>query len=148
MSEKIDIAYIGPKPLKRDTITGSRLTFPRNTPVPVSPDIAYQLLNFPTVFVTADKVASILGEQESAEANAVRLQQEQAELERKKAEENSFVVMVGDQETDISKYTAAQLATLAESLDLGITKDAQEKVDNFRARVRDAIKTVPQKEGE
>ncbi|EPD4808929.1 hypothetical protein ACSALJ_004768, partial [Escherichia coli] len=29
MSEKIAVVYIGPKPVKKDTLTGSRTLFPR-----------------------------------------------------------------------------------------------------------------------
>lgn len=35
MSEKIAVVYIGPKPVKKDTITGSRTLFPRLEPVHV-----------------------------------------------------------------------------------------------------------------
>ena len=33
MSDKIAVVYIGDKPSKKDTVTGSRLVFPRHTAV-------------------------------------------------------------------------------------------------------------------
>lgn len=42
---------------------------------------------------------------------------------------------------DLAKLTSAQLNTLIEGEDLGIEqKGPQEKVDDFRVRVRDALK--------
>ncbi|ELI8407373.1 hypothetical protein RSJ44_004096, partial [Yersinia enterocolitica] len=62
----------------------------------------------------------------------------QAKLE---AAKNSFVLKIGSDEVDIAKLTSVQLATLVESEDLDIKQGAQEKVDDFRARVREAIQT-------
>ena len=48
-------------------------------------------------------------------------------------------MVVGD--IDLAKLTSAQLATLIEGEELGIEqKGPQEKVDDFRVRVRDALK--------
>ncbi|HFS0210875.1 TPA: hypothetical protein ACHYTZ_004442, partial [Yersinia enterocolitica] len=52
---------------------------------------------------------------------------------------NSFVLKIGGDEVDIAKLTSVQLATLVESEDLDIKQGAQEKVDDFRVRVREAI---------
>ncbi|EOY1038784.1 hypothetical protein ACT7PM_005581, partial [Escherichia coli] len=41
MSEKIAVVYIGPKPVKKDTITGSRTLFPRLEPVHVDSAMAW-----------------------------------------------------------------------------------------------------------
>lgn len=58
MPNKIAVVYIGPKEKKRDTITGSRLVFPRHKPVDVESAIAHQLLDFPTVFIRHDELES------------------------------------------------------------------------------------------
>ncbi|WP_145543911.1 hypothetical protein [Yersinia frederiksenii] len=139
MPNKIAVVYIGPKEKKRDTITGSRLVFPRHKPVDVESAIAHQLLDFPTVFIRHDELESRLNlqqasEQEHAEPEALLI--EQAKLEAMK---NSFVLKIGSDEVDIAKLTSVQLATLVESEDLNIKQGAQEKVDDFRARVREAI---------
>jgi hypothetical protein len=53
---------------------------------------------------------------------------------------NSFVVKIGNDDIDLAKLSAVQLATLVEAEELpDLVKGAQEKVDAFRARVRDAI---------
>ncbi|EBZ5140178.1 hypothetical protein CDW99_005053, partial [Salmonella enterica subsp. enterica serovar Ealing] len=61
--------------------------------------------------------------------------------------ENSFVVNVQGDELDISKYTSAMLSTLCESEELGIQQGAQEKVNDFRIRVRQALKERGIKDG-
>ena len=137
MSDKIAVVYIGDKPSKKDTVTGSRLVFPRHTAVDVESHIAMQLLEFPTVWTRHEALAGELERQETAaQATAdeqARIATEQARL----AEEQSMVV--GD--IDLAKLTSAQLATLIEGEDLGIEqKGPQEKVDDFRVRVRDALK--------
>ncbi|HEO0717152.1 TPA: hypothetical protein U5E38_001698 [Yersinia enterocolitica] len=139
MSNKIAVVYIGLKEKKRDTITGSRLVFPRHKPVEVESAIAHQLLDFPTVFIRHDELESTLNLQQTSEQEHAELAAhliEQAKLEEAK---NSFVLKVGGDEVDIAKLTSVQLATLVESEDLNIRQAAQEKVDDFRVRVREAI---------
>lgn len=137
MSDKIAVVYIGDKPSKKDTITGSRLVFPRHTAVDVESHIAMQLLEFPTVWVSKEALAGTLERQETiakmeAEEQG-RLAAEQARL----AEEQSMVVG----ERDLAKMTSAQLATLVEGEDLDIEPQGpQEKVPDYRVRVRDALK--------
>ncbi|MFJ5507881.1 hypothetical protein [Pectobacterium jejuense] len=54
---------------------------------------------------------------------------------------NSWVVKVGNDDVDLAKLTSVQLATLVEAEDLAdLRQGAQEKADDFRARVREAIK--------
>lgn len=137
MSDKIAVVYIGDKPSKKDTVTGSRLVFPRHTAVDVESHIAMQLLEFPSVWRRYEELGDVKAKQEALEQAALdeaeRLAAEQARL----AEEQSMVV--GD--IDLAKLTSAQLATLIEGEDLGIEqKGPQEKVDDFRVRVRDALK--------
>ena len=145
MSDKIAVVYIGDKPSKKDTITGSRLVFPRHTAVDVESHIAMQLLEFPTVWVSKEALAGTLERQETiakmeAEEQG-RLAAEQARL----AEEQSMVVG----ERDLAKMTSAQLATLVEGEDLDIEPQGpQEKVPEYRVRVRDALKAKLAEQGE
>ncbi|PWC10544.1 hypothetical protein [Brenneria corticis] len=141
MAEKISITYIGGKKQKRDTVTGSRLIFPRLKPVDVDSDIAHQLLAFPTVWVESASAEAALNQQASDEEAKAALAAEELARLQAEAAANSWVVKIGDEEVDLAKLTSAQLATLVESEDLDLTKGAQEKVDEFRARVREAIKT-------
>ncbi|ENA1773816.1 hypothetical protein ABF237_002497 [Yersinia ruckeri] len=139
MPTKIAVVYIGPKEKKRDTITGSRLVFPRLKPVEVESAIAHQLLDFPTVFVRHDELEKLLeAKQQSVLDRAYQLALEEDGL-RQQTALNSFVVKVGSDEVDLAKMTSVQLATLVESEDLGIKQGAQEKVDDFRLRVRESI---------
>ncbi|ULH02481.1 hypothetical protein MF133_20590 [Aeromonas caviae] len=145
MSDKIAVVYIGDKPSKKDTVTGSRLVFPRHIAVDVESHIAMQLLEFPTVWIRHEALAGELARQETvAQATAdeqARLAAEQARL----AEEQSMVVG----ERDLAKMTSAQLATLVEGEDLDIEPQGpQEKVPEYRVRVRDALKAKLAKQGE
>ncbi|HDO1314695.1 hypothetical protein [Aeromonas veronii] len=137
MSDKIAVVYIGDKPSKKDTVTGSRMVFPRHTAVDVESHIAMQLLEFPTVWICAEALPGELLRQETiaklAAEEAERLAREAARL----AEEQSMIA--GDR--DLAKLTSAQLATLVEGEGLGIDPQGpQEKVGDFRVRVRDALK--------
>ncbi|MFM4985110.1 hypothetical protein ACEUB5_15605 [Aeromonas veronii] len=137
MSDKIAVVYIGDKPSKKDTVTGSRLVFPRHTPVDVESHIAMQLLEFPTVWVSKEALAGTLERQETIARMEAEEQERLAAEAARLAEEQSMVV--GD--IDLAKLTSAQLTTLIEGEDLGIEqKGPQEKVDDFRVRVRDAMK--------
>lgn len=60
MSEKIAVVYIGPKPVKKDTLTGSRTLFPRLEPVHVDSALAWQLLAFPDVWVRHEELDGVL----------------------------------------------------------------------------------------
>lgn len=137
MSDKIAVVYIGDKPSKKDTITGSRLVFPRHTAVDVESHIAMQLLEFPTVWIRHEALAGELERQETTAQAAAEEQERLAAEQARLAEEQSMVVG----ERDLAKLTSAQLNTLIEGEDLGIEqKGPQEKVDDFRLRVRDALK--------
>ncbi|HHQ4662243.1 TPA: hypothetical protein ACSPZY_002681 [Aeromonas veronii] len=137
MSDKIAVVYIGDKPSKKDTVTGSRLVFPRHTPVDVESHIAMQLLEFPTVWIRHDALAGALERQETIARMEAEERERLAAETARLAEEQSMVV--GD--IDLAKLTSAQLATLVEGEDLGIEKQgAKESVGEFRVRVRDAMK--------
>ncbi|KHN49431.1 hypothetical protein [Pectobacterium fontis] len=137
----ISVVYIGGKDKKRDTVTGSRLIFPRLKPVNVESRIAHQLLEFPTVWVREDQVTSVLAQSAEDEALKAKLAAEELARQKAEAEANSWVVKIGNDEIDLAKLTSVQLATLVEAEDLADLKQgAQEKVDDFRARVREAVK--------
>ena len=132
----VDIVYIGEKPVKRDTVTGSRLMFPRFAPVPVEKAIALQLLEYPTVWRRAEDLEKVERERQAAADAAA---EEAARLAGEEAERLAAADMrVG--ELDLGKMSSAKLQTLAEAEDLGIKQEPQEKVDDFRVRVRDALR--------
>lgn len=139
MPNKIAVVYIGLKEKKRDTITGSRLVFPRHKPVEVESAIAHQLLDFPTVFIRHDELEDALNLQQASEQEHAELAAHFIEQAKLEAAKNSFVLKIGGDDVDIAKLTSVQLATLVESEDLDIKQGAQEKVDDFRVRVREAI---------
>lgn len=140
MSEKIAVVYIGPKPVKKDTITGSRTLFPRLEPVHVDSAVAFQLLAFPDVWVRHEELDSALKKQQQNE----QLLLEQREQERERAilaeAEKSFVVVICGQEVDLSKLPSARLATLCEAEELDLHKEPKETADAFRIRVREALR--------
>ncbi|MGL6551953.1 hypothetical protein ACSZNL_01200 [Aeromonas jandaei] len=137
MSDKIAVVYIGEKPSKKDTVTGSRLVFPRHVPVDIESHIAMQLLEFPSVWIRAEHLADELERQEQVALAAAAELERQVEAAARLAEEQSMVV--GGR--DLSKLTSTQLATLVVGEDLDITpQGAQEKVGDYRLRVRDALK--------
>ena len=78
---------------------------------------------------------------EAGHLRADKTAAEQARL----AEEQSMVVG----ERDLAKMTSAQLATLVEGEDLDIEPQGpQEKVPEYRVRVRDALKAKLAEQGE
>lgn len=136
MSDTLSLIYVGDKPMKKDTITGSRLLFPRLRPVPVPADVAYQLLDYPSVWRLADELKAVQAEAD-AQAQAEAAAQAQAEADaRRLAEQQNF--KVGDY--DLGKLTSAKLKTIAAAEGLELAMGATEKVDDFRVRVRDALK--------
>ncbi|HED3065087.1 TPA: hypothetical protein R4057_002040 [Kluyvera ascorbata] len=144
--EKINLVYIGPKPFKKDTVTGSRLLFPRGKPVATPSDVAWRLLAHPLVWIREDEIAEWGAEQERLREEAIREAEEQArrdELERQKRDMNC------GEYGDIGRLTAAQLRTLVEGAELDVQpQGAQEKVDVYRLRVRDALRAKIAAEGE
>ncbi|MNZ94835.1 hypothetical protein D3C78_1139520 [compost metagenome] len=137
MSDKIAVVYIGDKPSKKDTVTGSRLVFPRHKPVDVESHIAMQLLEYPSVWRRSEELGDVKAEQEAQEQAAIEEAERLAAEDARLAEEQSMVVG----ERDLAKLTSAQLATLVEGEDLSIEPQGpQEKVPDYRVRVRDALK--------
>ncbi|ELK7278381.1 hypothetical protein Q6H83_005125, partial [Salmonella enterica] len=116
-------------------------------PVHVDDDVAYQLLEFPDVWVRHEQMeATLLQQEEEKRIKEEELARQREEKARQDAE-NSFVVNVQGDELDISKYTSAHLITLSESEELGLKKGAKESTDDFRIRVRDALKARSVQDG-
>ncbi|EGR1127645.1 hypothetical protein EDL57_06365 [Vibrio cholerae] len=143
MTHKIAVVYIGPKPKKKDTVAGSRLVFPRHKPVLVEQDLAYQLLDFPSVWITEEELEDhlkLLDEKAQAMAHQRAAQEAMQEAEEKAA---SMVVMLNGEELDLDKLNSAKLKTLIAANELGIApKGAQEEVTEFRVRVRDYLRRI------
>lgn len=146
MSEQVAVVYIGPKAVKHDTVTGSRMIFPRHQPVTVAASLAYQLLAFPSVFIPAERLQAFLAAEQAEQQQEQQQRERDAQLaqQRREAEQQSFMLEVEGESIDISKYTVAQLNTFVEAQALMIQKGAQEKADDFRARVRDAYREKQQ----
>ncbi|HDZ9198127.1 TPA: hypothetical protein RUZ08_002861 [Vibrio cholerae] len=143
MTHKIAVVYIGPKPKKKDTVAGSRLVFPRHKPVLVEQDLAYQLLDFPSVWITEEELEDhlkLLDEKAQAMAHQRAVQEAMQEAEENAA---SMVVMLNGEELDLDKLNSAKLKTLIAANELDIApKGAQEEVTEFRVRVRDYLRRI------
>ncbi|TQQ65564.1 hypothetical protein [Vibrio cholerae] len=143
MTHKIAVVYIGPKPKKKDTVAGSRLVFPRHKPVLVEQDLAYQLLDFPSVWITEEELEDhlkLLDEKAQAIAHQRAAQEAMQEAEEKAA---SMVIMLNGEELDLDKLNSAKLKTLIAANELDIApKGAQEEVTEFRVRVRDYLRRM------
>lgn len=137
---KVAIAYVGPKEFKRDTVTGSRQVFPRHTPIEVSEEVAAVLLRFDKVFVDADQVEAVIEAQKAKEKADKQAALDAAKAQAKHEAETSLVVVLDGKELDLNKLTVPKLATLIEAHDLGVRQEPQEKVADFKLRVRDAIR--------
>lgn len=147
--EQIALIYIGKKPFKKDTVTGSGTIFPQGKPVPVAADIAYRLLKHPTVWINAANQQEYQERLAREEEEQLRIQSELVALEKFELEKRD---MTCGEYGDLGKMTGAQLKTLVEGAELDIAPmAAQEKVDEFRLRVRDALRAkiaVEHQEGE
>ncbi len=143
MTHKIAVVYIGPKPKKKDTVAGSRLVFPRHKPVLVEQDLAYQLLDFPSVWITEEELEDhlkLLDEKAQAMAHQRAAQEAMQEAEEKAA---SMVVMLNGEELDLDKLNSAKLKTLIAANEFDIApKGAQEEVTELRVRVRDYLRRM------
>jgi hypothetical protein len=136
---KVSIVYIGKKPKKKDTVTGSRLVFTRLKPVDVDSDIAEQLLDYPGVWVLKEDAKEVIAKQEAkAEALAKELNK-QREVQNSTELEQSMIVIVDEEKLDIGKYSSNQLDTLVESEDLTIT-EKKKPVPPYRLAIRNALR--------
>lgn len=144
MADKIEIAYIGPKPVKKDTVTGSGLKFPRFEKVSVDSDIAYRLLEHPNVFVRAEDMDKRQKAAEQAEKDAAEKEEAERKAREEEAKRLNFVVLIGDggnqRSEDLGKMTEAKLNTLVEAEGLEATRVQGDKLDDYRSIIRDELK--------
>ena len=141
MSEKIAITYIGNKPAKPDTICGSRLVFPRGKSVEVDSDLAYRFLDYPSVWVLSSDAEKAITEQDEKEARIAKAKEAAAAAAAQEVVELSMSVIIDDVETDISKYSKNQLATLVEAQELTALFDMPKNpVPAYRLAIRNALR--------
>lgn len=137
------IMYIGPKAIKRDTVTGFKpvLRFIRNKPENVPYSVAQALLDF-DCFVIATEGSMLEAETKlKAEEEAAELAAKAAaEAKLKEADKGDTVLDVDGESVDIGKFTSSQLATFVEAHDLEIKQGSQEKVGEFALRIRDEFR--------
>lgn len=136
---KISIVYIGKKPKKKDTVTGSRLVFPRLKPVSVESDIGERLLDFPEVWVLEEDAEKILAKQEAKNKTIADEKAKQKKAKDAANLEQSMLVVVKEETLDIAKYSSRQLDTLVEAEDLEITVK-KTPVDEYRLAIRDVLR--------
>lgn len=136
---KIDITYIGNKPMKKDTVTSSRLVFPRNKPVAVESDIAHRLLEYPDVWVPSEEAKEIVAATEAKEKEIADKKAADALRAEKEEFDNNYVVSINGEDVDLNKYNGNQLKTLVEAQDLTITVK-QSPVAEYRLAIRDALR--------
>ncbi|MBM7070877.1 hypothetical protein JQC92_02325 [Shewanella sp. 202IG2-18] len=139
MSAKISITYIGEKPVKKDTITGSRLVFQKDKPVEVVEDIAYRLLDYPKVWVTTESAKDVISARIKKAKELEKRKAEEAEKLKQEIINNSVFAIIDGVNTDITKFNSNQLATLEEAHDLVIDNDSKKPVAKYRAAVRDEL---------
>lgn len=138
--ENVTITYVGDKVSKSDTITGSRIHFPRHQPVDIPSAIAFTLLQYPDTWIKYEQLEQHIADKNSQEKQREVQDREAASQEAAIAEQQSYIVPTLNGDTDISKYTRAQLETLSEAEDLHLVKAPGQTVTEYRDLIRDALK--------
>jgi hypothetical protein len=136
---KIEIVYIGNKPIKKDTVTCSRLVFARHEPVAVDNDVGQRLLEYPSVWVLKDNLGEVLKKQEQQNLLLAEAQAIESANQAKQLEDESYLVTINDEDIDIAKYSSRQLDTLIEAEDLVIVVP-KKPVQAYRDAVRDSLR--------
>ncbi|CAL9955208.1 hypothetical protein VPHD85_0007 [Vibrio phage D85] len=137
------IMYIGPKAIKRDTVTGFKpeLRFVRNQPENVPYSVAQALLGFDCFVIATPESFEAAKKKEHEEAEAAEAAKKLAEEEAlKELDKGDTVLEVDGESIDVGKFTSSQLATFVEAQDLEIQQKSQEKVGDFALRVRDTYR--------
>ncbi|MEZ8965495.1 hypothetical protein AB6E53_02290 [Vibrio breoganii] len=136
---QISIAYIGPKKIKRDTITGSRQVFPRFEPIKVEKEVGVMLLQY-DVFVEEKHLEAMKTRQEAIQkAEAEKQAKLEAEKQQRFEDAQRTIEIDGDT-VDLNKLTKAKLATLVESQELDIEPcGPRETQPDFATRVFKAL---------
>lgn len=138
----IAIMYVGPKAVKRDTVTGYKptLRFVRGESTDVPCSVANALLDFSCFQRSSKDAMAQIEQQEKAKQleaeEAARIAEEEAQREKDLMD---TIVDVDGEEVDLGKYNQAQLEAFVMAHDLEITKGS-EKVKEFGLRVRDAYR--------
>jgi tRNA pseudouridine-54 N-methylase len=135
---KLEITYIGNKAIKKDTVTGSRLVFPRNKSVAVESDIAHRLLEYPKVWVLSEEAKDIVAANEAKEKAIAEQKEAEALLAKQEEANNSYVVKIDGEDVDLNKLNSNQLKTLVEAQDLTISVN-QKPVAEYRSAIREAL---------
>ncbi len=136
---KINLVYIGKKPKKKDTVTGSRLVFPRFKAVSVENDIAQRLLDYPEVWVLEEDAEKVIAKQLAKEEAIAEQLAKQKEAQASADLELNMIVVVNEEQLDIAKYSSRQLDTLVEAEELIITTK-KKPVADYRLAIRDALR--------
>ena len=139
MADKISIAYIGPKPKKKDTVTGSRLVFIRNKPMDVEESIATRLLDFPKVWVLGEDVKAAIKAQKEKEAKKQKEAEELLKAQKQEQADANMMVIINGETLDISKYTSKQLVTVIEAEELEV-ETAKSPIEPYRLAIRNALR--------
>ncbi len=137
------IMYIGPKAIKRDTVTGFKpeLRFMRNKPENVPYSVAQALLGFDCFVVATESAIDEAKSKEEIDAKRAEEEAKLAEEEALKEKDKGDTVLEVDGESiDVGKFTSSQLTTFVEAQDLEIQQKSQEKVGDFALRVRDTYR--------
>lgn len=135
---KINVVYIGDKPQKRIVQMGKKLLFPQGMPVAIDDEIAYNLLDYTDVFATEENAKERLEEIKSKAAAEDKRKADIAKQKEKEAADLSWLVIVDDEEKDISKYTSAKLKTIIEVEELAV-ETANVELKELREAVRVAL---------
>lgn len=123
------VVYVGPKAKKVYPYQGRKLIFPRDVSVDVEEVLAYQLLEYPEVFIEPEGLEEVKKAREAAaKAEAER---KEAEMQALKDEilANSATVFVLGERQDLNKKNTGQLKTIIKAEGLDIDPATVEKQD-------------------
>jgi len=134
------IVYIGPKDLKIDKISGSRMVFPRFEALEVDKEHALVLLRYKDVYVEEKDLSAAIAKIEAKDELILK--------EKKAVQENVAVqqklvsreIIMNGKKVDLRKYTAAKLSTFVEGNGLDVApKNVSESVQDYCDRVFDGF---------
>lgn len=141
MADKVNIVYIGAKPVKKDTVCGTRLVFKKNQPIPVDADLATRFLDYPKVWVEEDQFKGVLERQKFLEEQAEKERIAKEEAEKQAERDANLIVIVEGEEVDLGKYNTNQLTTFAEAHDL-VIEGSKKPLPEYKLKIRDAFRAL------
>ncbi|HIF6165139.1 MULTISPECIES: hypothetical protein [Vibrio harveyi group] len=145
MAEEKKIVFIGNKPLKRVNRFGRDYLFLKGEPTAVPEQVAYNLLQIPSIFALPEQASSVIekmAEEQEIKERSKKMAEEQAE---KAAKANTWKVRIDGEVLNISKYPKGQLEAVivAESLPIDPaaikTPEGVPPAEALRMAVRDAL---------